>query len=228
MRLHGLKLAIVTLLLLGTAFAQGGGQFGSGAGSGNVSAGGTLTSGAGLIGSGGSAIAASACTTDNGTTWANICVTNMGTTGQTSFAAGGGVSKYRGTSTGGVGMVAVFGTPVNLTNQTASVGTTQILSSTPAAGQYEVELYVDERTACTTVSGSQVVVTVNWTDATLARSKSVTLTFDTSNVAADSQSLNIPIFAANASSINLTTTYTGCATGGPAAYDLKAAVTQLQ
>lgn len=177
---------------------------------------------------GAGAVLGNSAITEDGTTMSIPEALNQGTSGNTAWAAGGLLSRYRGTATGGNGLVFVLGTPSNVVNQTASQTTVNLVSSTPSGGQYEIQGYLDERTACTTVSGSQVVVTFSWTDATSTRSKSFTLTFDTSNAAGDTVPITVPIFANNATAITYTTTYAGCATGGPAAYDLHVAVVQLQ
>jgi hypothetical protein len=139
-------------------------------------------------------------------------------------AAGGIFTLYDNLTTAGLGFATVLGVS-DVTAQSASQTTVNILASTPAAGHYLVRLYVDQNALCTTGTGS-VYATVSWTDATHAHT-ALTVPLTLANTAISSASgfvdAAIPLWSATASAISYTTTYTACATG-TGTYDLHAEV----
>lgn len=118
----------------------------------------------------------------------------------------------------------------DVTGQTASQGTVNVVGTVPATGKYRISYYANQHTVCG--SGTiAVVFTFNWVDASSARSvSSVALTIGPSQ-APISGSIQgaIPIYAQASTAITYTSTVTGsCATGGPASYDAHIAVEEIQ
>lgn len=138
------------------------------------------------------------------------------------------IATYDNINTSGIGVPFITAVS-NVTNQTASQ-TTVTLGSSLATGSYAIRYYFDEKTACTTVATGGVLMTISWTDGTLARTfTSSTLSADTTGIGADYVSGVLPIFAGASSTISYTTTYSAtCGTGGPFAYDLHASLERTQ
>ncbi len=140
------------------------------------------------------------------------------------FAGAGYPTTAAGGATAGIGYSTVLGVS-DVTAQSASQSTVNILASTPAAGHYLVRLYADQNALCTTGTGS-VYATVSWTDATHAHTaQTVPLTLANTAIssAAGFVDAAIPLWSATASAISYTTTYAGCPTG-TGTYDLHAEV----
>ena len=139
-------------------------------------------------------------------------------------ASGGNFTKYNNYTTAGLGFDVVLGVS-DVTAQSASQTSTNILASTPAAGHYLVKLYIDQNALCTTGTGS-VLATVSWTDASHAHTAQ-TIPLILANTAISSLygyvDAAIPIYSATASAITYTTTYGACSTG-TGTYDLHATV----
>src|SRR5581483_8031036 len=131
---------------------------------------------------------------------------------------------YNGLTTAGLGFDTVLGVS-DVTAQSASQTTVNLIASTSAAGHYLVRIYIDQNALCTTGTGL-VYATVNWTDATHAHSaQTVPLTLANTAISTPSGYIDaaIPLWAASATAITYTTTYTACATG-TGTYDLHAEV----
>jgi hypothetical protein len=141
-------------------------------------------------------------------------------------ASGGNFTKYNNYTTVGLGLDAVEGVS-DVTAQTGSQTSTNILALTPAAGHYLVKIYIDQNALCTTGTGS-VYATVSWTDASHAHT-AVTVPLTLANTAISSLygyiDAALPIYSATSSAISYTTTYAACATG-TGSYDLHATVLQ--
>lgn len=140
------------------------------------------------------------------------------------LAAGGAFTTYDGITTAGLGLATVLAVS-DVTAQTASQTTVNLIASTGAAGHYVVHLYLDQNALCTTGTGS-VYATVSWTDATHAHSaQTVPLALANTAISSTNGYVDaiIPLWAANATAISYTTTYSACATG-TASYDLHATV----
>jgi hypothetical protein len=173
--------------------------------------GGTMTDGAGVTSTG------EVCTS---TTTAHICAWN----GNVVISSGGVATTYDGLSTAGLGLDAVLGVS-DVTAQSASQTTVNLLASTSAAGHYLIRLYLDQNALCTTGTGL-VYATVTWTDATHAHTaQTVPLTLANTSISSPAGFIDavVPLWAAASSAISYTTTYTACATG-TGTYDLHAEV----
>jgi hypothetical protein len=136
----------------------------------------------------------------------------------------GAVTTYDGITTAGLGLVAVEGVS-DVTAQSASQSTVNLIASTGAAGHYLVRVYIDQNALCTTGTGS-VYATVSWTDATHAHSAStIPLTLANTSISAPNGFVDaaIPLWSASSSAISYTTTYAAC-TSGTGTYDLHAEV----
>jgi len=72
------------------------------------------------------------------------------------------------------GNVNTSGGPVNLNTQTAAITTTNMLTGA-TVGQYEISVYLESDTNCTTPGSASVSVTLGWADRTGARSMTVPL-----------------------------------------------------
>lgn len=133
-------------------------------------------------------------------------------------------TNYAGLATAGLGVPVVLAVS-DVTAQTASQTTVNLIASTSAAGAYTVHLYMDQNALCTTGTGS-VFATINWTDATHAHSATtvpLNLIITAVSTPFGYVSADVPLWAASASAITYTTTYSACATG-TASYDLHATV----
>ena len=140
------------------------------------------------------------------------------------LGAGGNFTTYDGLTTAGLGVSTVLGVS-DVTAQSASQTTVNLIASTGAAGHYMVRIYVDQNGLCTTGTGS-VYATVSWTDATHAHTaQTVPLTLANTAVSTTAGFIDaaIPLWSATASAITYTTTYTGCTTG-TGTYDLHAEI----
>jgi hypothetical protein len=162
-------------------------------------------------------------------------VTQFGNFGNTTnglqLASNGTFNRYLNVPlAGGPGLAVVDGVS-NVTNQTASQTTVNLLASgSVAAGGYRINYYADEKTACSTVSAGGVTFTFGWTDGTLARTFTTSsLNADTSDVAADYIQGSVDIQSAVSVAITYISTYTAtCSTGGPFAYDFHASLERTQ
>lgn len=142
----------------------------------------------------------------------------------TTVGTGGNFATYDGMTTAGVGVATVLGVS-DVTAQSASQSTVNLLASTPAAGHYLVRLYLDQNALCTTGTGA-VYATVSWTDATHAHTaQTIPLTLANTSISSGSGYIDaaIPLWSATASAITYSTTYTAC-TSGTGTYDLHAEV----
>ena len=181
--------------------------------------------------------------TTTGTIGCATCVTSAASLTNTAIMLGGGsqasstdtgievsshvFSTYGNLTTAGLGLDTVLATS-DVTGQSASQSTVDLIASTGAAGQYMVRIYADQNALCTTGTG-QVYATVNWTDATHAHSaQTISLPLITSAVSAPYGYIDaaIPLWAASATAITYTTTYTACTTG-TGSYDLHAEVDRV-
>lgn len=138
--------------------------------------------------------------------------------------AGGNFSTYDGLTTSGLGLDAVLGVS-DVTAQSASQTTVNLIASTGAAGHYLVRLYLDQNGLCTTGAGS-VYVTVGWTDAThahTAQTVPLTLANTAISTAAGFIDAAIPLWSAASDAITYSTTYLACPSG-TGTYDLHAEV----
>lgn len=118
----------------------------------------------------------------------------------------------------------------DVTNQTASQGTVNLVGSVPATGKYRVSYYATQHTLCASGSAS-VLFTFGFVDPNSTRSvRSVSLTLG----ASQSPLLGIiegviPVYSVALTAITYTSTVTGsCATGGPASYDAHISVEAVQ
>jgi hypothetical protein len=117
----------------------------------------------------------------------------------------------------------------NVTAQTASQTSVNILASTPSVGSYLIRYYIDQNAVCSAPGPGQILATFSWTDATHAHTAAtVPLPFlaALSTTGGYLQGV-IPIYSATASAISYTTTLTACTTGS-ASYDLHASVEETQ
>ena len=175
-------------------------------------------------------IACATCVTSAAGLATNALVTGTAGTQATAsnsnviVSAGGLFTTYGGLTTAGLGHPTVLAVS-DVTAQTASQTTVNLIASTTAAGHYLVRIYLDQNALCTTGTGS-VYATVNWTDASHAHSATtvplnlIITAVSTPNGYVDAA---IPLWSASASAITYTTTYAACATG-TASYDLHAEV----
>ncbi|HZP16627.1 MAG TPA: hypothetical protein VFB00_01585, partial [Terriglobales bacterium] len=118
------------------------------------------------------------------------------------------------------GAVNTSGGPVNLTGQTASVATTNLLTGA-TVGQYEISVYLESDATCSSPGPAAVSVTVGWGDRTGTRTMTVPL--QGSGVTNGSVALGstanfgqaVMTLWNNSASNNLTysTSYTACTTG---------------
>ncbi len=145
-------------------------------------------------------------------------------------------STYNGRATAGPGLVALYGTPVSATGNTAAIASTTLCSATACpAGQYVVDYYVDSTAACTSAGPAAVAVTLGWTDETNAKTVQVSLSGagvsggnslglgSTSNFGSGEFS----VWSAGTAAITYSTSYTACTTG-TGTYALRMAVRQVQ
>ena len=144
-----------------------------------------------------------------------------------SVSTGGLFTVYDGLTTAGLGVEVIQGTVSDVTSQTASQTSVNLITSTAAAGHYTVHFYMDQNATCSTPGSGNVYATVSWTDATHAHTAAtVPLTFGSSvSTTTGYVEAAIPLWSATASAISYTTTYTACGTG-TASYDLHAYVEQ--
>jgi hypothetical protein len=145
-------------------------------------------------------------------------------------------STYNGRTTAGPGLVALYGSPVSSTGNTAAISSTTLCSTAACpAGQYVVDYYIDSTVSCTTVGSAAVSVTLGWTDETTAKTQQLSLTGagisggnsmalgNTSNFGSGALSL----WSAGGAAITYSTSYTACTTG-IGTYALRIAVRQVQ
>jgi len=136
----------------------------------------------------------------------------------------GHFSTYDGLTTAGLGLDVPLAVS-DVTAQSASQTTVNLIASTSAAGHYMVRMYLDQSALCATGTGS-VYATVSWTDASHARQAQtvpLTLANTTNSATAGYIDAAIPLWSAAASAISYTTTYAACGSG-TATYDLHAEI----
>lgn|GEM_PF-5562766 len=124
----------------------------------------------------------------------------------------------------GLGVDTVLGVS-DVTAQSASQTTVNLIASTSTGGHYLVRIYLDQNALCSTGQGN-VYATVNWTDATHAhQAQTVPLTLANTSISTASGYIDaaIPLWSATSSAISYTTTFTACTTG-TGTYDLHAEV----
>ena len=179
-----------------------------------------------IIGSG--TIACGTCVTGSSLTSTDLITGGGGqavtANANDTVASGGIFTLYDNLTTAGLGFATVLGVS-DVTGQSASQSTVNILSSTPAAGHYLVRLYLNQNAVCSTGTGN-VYATVSWTDAVHAHTAvTVPLTLITTAVSTANGYVDaaIPLWSATSSAISYTTTYTAC-TSGTGTYDLHAEV----
>ena len=145
-------------------------------------------------------------------------------------------STYNGKATAGPGLVALYGSPVSSTGNTAAVSSTTLCSTTACtAGQYVVDYYVDSTVSCTTPGPAAVSLTLGWTDETSAKTMQVTLSgagISGGNSMALGNNSNfgsgsLALWSAGTAAITYSTSYTACTTG-TGTYALRVAVRQVQ
>jgi hypothetical protein len=118
----------------------------------------------------------------------------------------------------------------DVTNQTASQSTANLVGTVPNAGKYRISYYASQHATCAAGTVS-VTFTFSFNDGLNARTvQSIALTLGPAqSVSAGAIQGVIPIYALNASSITYTSTVTGaCASGGPASYDAHISVEEVQ
>ncbi|MGO8759320.1 MAG: hypothetical protein ACLQG3_14470 [Terracidiphilus sp.] len=169
-------------------------------------------------------------TDSSGVTTAYELAESTGTAHQVQYNANdltnsaGIFTTYDGITTAGLGLDVVEGVS-DVTAQSTSQSTVNLVASTSAAGHYLVRLYLDQNALCTTGTGS-VYATVSWTDATHAHTaQTIPLTLNNTSISAAAGFIDaaIPLWSATSSAITYTTTYTAC-TSGTGTYDLHAEV----
>ena len=174
-------------------------------------------------------LACASCTTSASSLGSTDLLTGSGSQGLQANAndqvnTGGIFTLYDNLTTAGLGFATVLGVS-DVTAQSASQTTVNLLASTPAAGHYLIRLYMDQNALCTTGQGS-AYATVSWTDASHAHT-ALTVPLTLANTAISSANgfvdAAIPVWSATASAISYTTTYTAC-TSGTGTYDLHAEV----
>lgn len=134
---------------------------------------------------------------------------------------------YDDLTTAGLGFEVIQGTVSDVTSQTSSQTSVNLIASTAAAGNYTVHLYLDQNATCVTPGSGNVLATVSWTDASHAHTAAtVPLSFGSSvSTSLGYLEAAIPLWSATSSAISYTTTYTACGSG-TASYDLHAYVEQ--
>lgn len=138
------------------------------------------------------------------------------------LSAGGIFTLYDNITTAGLGIPVVEAVS-DVTGQTASQSSVNLVASTGSAGHYIVKIYIDQNALCTTGTGN-VYATVSWTDASHAHTATtVPLNLITTAVSSPNGYVDatIPLWSAVSDAISYTTTYTACTTG-TASYDLHA------
>ena len=148
----------------------------------------------------------------------------------------GTASTYNNRTTAGPGLVALFGSPVSTTGNTAAIATATLCSTASCpAGQYVVEYYVNSTASCSTAGSAAASLTLGWTDDIGAKTLQLPLTGagisggnsmalgNTSNFGSGSFTL----YSAGGAAITYSTSYTACTTG-TGTYALRLAVRQIQ
>jgi hypothetical protein len=145
-------------------------------------------------------------------------------------------STYNGRTTAGPGLVALYGSPVSSTGNTAAVSSTTLCSTTACpAGQYVVDYYVDSTVSCSSAGPAAVSVTLGWTDETNGKTQQASLTGSgisggnsmTLGNTTSFGSGSLTLWSAGTAAITYSTSYTACTTG-TATYALRMAVRQVQ
>lgn len=98
---------------------------------------------------------------------------------------------------------------------TVNSGSPQVVFAVTQAGLYRIEYYADQAAGCASVGSGALTVQAGWTDATHAR-VAATLTLTPGTVATGTSSFvgqGSTFWAAAASNITITDTYTGCSSG---------------
>jgi hypothetical protein len=164
----------------------------------------------------------------------------QGTSAFVFTAATGVVTKIGNlTAVGGTGVVPTRAI-ITLTGQTAAITTatlcTAAICGNGAAGQYNIDAYVDSTVTCATPGPAVVGITLTWTDETGTKSaQSLPLDVNGATSLTATMALgNTTNFASGHTSIWTTgtiiqyaTTYTGC-TSGSGTYAIRMAVTNVQ
>ncbi len=133
------------------------------------------------------------------------------------------------TTVGTVGVPAVYATSdVTGTSASTSLATDTIISLFPA-GQYRINYYMDQTTACTTNGSSHgATFTFTWNDGSAARSvTTAALTWATGSVAASVLQGSFIVWSANNDAITYATTSANCGTGSTN-YDVHVTVEQVR
>lgn len=177
-----------------------------------------------------SSASTNAVTDGAGSTTTGQLATANGTAHQIQYNAnfvigsGGNATTYDGATTAGLGLATVLGVS-DVTAQSASQSSVNLIASTSAAGHYLVRLYLSQNGLCTTGTGA-VYATVSWTDAHNAHTaQTVPLTLANTAISSANGYIDaaIPLWSATSSAISYTTTYTAC-TSGTGTYDIHAEV----
>jgi hypothetical protein len=142
--------------------------------------------------------------------------------------AGGLFTQYDSLTTAGLGFPVILGLS-DVTAQTASQTTVTILASTPSAGQFKIDYYLDQNAVCATPGPGQVFITFSWSDASHAHlASTVPLNFLSALTTAGGYLQGtLPFYSATSSTVSYTTTMTACTTG-TASYDLHASLSELK
>lgn len=136
------------------------------------------------------------------------------------------IVNYNGTATAGLGVPAIYGTPVDLVAQSATT-TQTLITSVPANGFYRIGYSLSQNATCTSGSNS-VALVLSWTDdANVSRTyTSPSLTLGTTNPASAHIKAVLPAFLKSASAVSSTITVTGTCTTGGSSFNFHADVFQ--
>ncbi len=133
----------------------------------------------------------------------------------------------------GSGQVSIFADTwvpqtVGVYNATGLSGnaSSNLLTSAPA-GQYVVNIYVNQTTGCTTPSPGKVALNLSFTDSSGAQTKNPATLMFTSGATTTGASLVYSFWQATSGTIQASTTYTACMTG-TATYDVHYTLTRVQ
>jgi hypothetical protein len=157
------------------------------------------------------------------TNYTFVNTTGSFTNGKLTVGSSGIFTLYDNVTTAGIGAATVVGV-TDIVNQTSN-NSGNIVTSTSAAGHYEIRYYADVATPCTTGSTTWTF-TFGWTDAsaTARSSPNIALTISTAQTSSAYISGVLPIYAASGSAISYTETHTPLCSSGTPKFDLHAEV----
>lgn len=138
--------------------------------------------------------------------WLPVCSPN---------ATAGIFTNYGNQPVYGMGVVPVVAPSFDQVGvSTANSGTPQTIYTTPAAGFYELDMYVNQNAGCATVGSGDLTADVEWTDAEHARNQTWDNYTPVTSPTNSSYGTNeIWIYAASGSVISATNTYVACSSG---------------